>query len=145
MPCFLFLLFFERAAKLDLVLVLVPGRAEAEGRIQTEGGGIFPVAGQQNAPRLAKRLCPDVVEHGGEGGSTAALALLGLRDRRAYPYDRFWEIAAAEGCDAILGRDAHDAAALSDAATKAAGRAYAARFGLHLCETVELRPVKQRA
>ena len=53
--------------------------------------------------------------------------------------------AAAEGCDAILGRDAHDAAALSDAATEAAGRAYAARFGLHLCETVELRPVKQRA
>lgn len=50
----------------------------------------------------------------------------------------------AEGCDAILGRDAHDAA-LSDAATEAAGRAYAARFGLDLCETVELRPVKQRA
>ena len=145
MPCFLFLLFFERAAKHDFVLVLIPGRAEAEGFVQAERGRIFPVAGQQNAPRLAKRLCPDVVEHGGEGGFTAALALRGLRDRRAYPYDRFWEIAAAEGCDAILGRDAHDAAALSDAATEAAGRAYAARFGLHLCETVELRPVKQRA
>ena len=75
-------------------------------------------------------------------GMPLEINLLGLRDRRAYPYDRFWEIAAAEGCDAILGRDAHDAAALSDAATEAAGRAYAARFGLHLCETVELRPVK---
>ena len=75
-------------------------------------------------------------------GMPLEINLLGLRDRRAYPYDRFWEIAAAEGCDAILGRDAHDAAALSDAATEAAGRAYAARFGLRLCETVELRPVK---
>ena len=77
-------------------------------------------------------------------GMPLEINLLGLRDRRAYPYDRFWEIAAAEGCGAILGRDAHDAAALSDAATEAAGRAYAARFGLHLCETVELRPVKQK-
>ena len=141
----MFLLFFERAAELDLVLVFVPGRAEAEGTVQAECSGILPVAGQQDAIRLAERFGSDVVEHGGEGGFTVALALLGLRDRRAYPYDRFWEIAAAEGCDAILGRDAHDDAALSDAATEAAGRAYAARFGLHLCETVELRPVKQRA
>ena len=58
--------------------------------------------------------------------------------------DRVKASAAAEGYDAILGRDAHDDAALSDAATEAAGRAYAARFRLHLCETVELRPVKQR-
>ena len=145
MPCFLFLLFFERAAEFNLVLVPVPGRAEAEGFVQAERGRIFPVAGQQDAPRLAERFGSDVVEHGGKGGFAVSLALRGLRDRRAYPYDRFWEIAAAEGCDAILGRDAHDAAALSDAATTAAGRAYAARFGLHLCETVELRPVKQRA
>lgn len=75
-------------------------------------------------------------------GMPLEINLLGLRARRAYPYDRFWEIAASLGCDAILGRDAHDAAALADADTEAAGRAFAARHGVRLLETVELRPVK---
>ena len=35
------------------------------------------------------------------------LNLLGLRKDRSYPDKRFWEIAAEEGCKAILGSDAH--------------------------------------
>ena len=78
MPCFLLCL--ECIAEFDFVFVPVPGRAEAEGRIQAEGGGIFPVAGQQNAIRLTKRHCPDVVEHGGKGGLAVSLSLLGAVD-----------------------------------------------------------------
>lgn len=81
--------------------------------------------------RAAKRL-----------GIPLEINLLGLCTHRAYPYDRFWEIAATLGCDAILGRDAHEATALKDTDGETAGRAFAARFGLHLLETVELRPVK---
>lgn len=68
--------------------------------------------------------------------------LLGLRQRRAYPNEKFWEIAARVGNDAILGCDAHDAAALSDASAEEKGRAYAARFGVKLLDTIELRKVK---
>lgn len=75
-------------------------------------------------------------------GIPLEINLLGLRQGRAYPYEKFWEIAARVGNDAILGCDAHDAAALSDAAAAESGRAYAARFGVKLLDRVELRKVK---
>ena len=39
--------------------------------------------------------------------------LLGIRDGRNYPKERFWAIAGEEGCDVIFGADAHTPESLS--------------------------------
>lgn len=48
-----------------------------------------------------------------------------------YPYFRFWEAAAREGCDAILGVDAHDPARLTTPDYEAADR-YLRSLGLNV-------------
>lgn len=58
------------------------------------------------------------------------LNLLGLAAGRNYPDRRFWAIAAEEGNRAVLGCDAHKAAALNAPETEAAGRQFLADFGI---------------
>ncbi|MCI8387593.1 MAG: histidinol-phosphatase [Clostridiales bacterium] len=67
--------------------------------------------------------------------------LLGLGEDRAYPRERFWQIAAEVGNDVILGCDAHEpnAVARPDVLEKAAK--YAARFGITPIESVKLRKI----
>ena len=67
--------------------------------------------------------------------------LLGLRSKRNYPDWRFWEIAAEEGCTAILGRDAHDPEALLDEKTERKAREMISALGLHLVDKVPLRKI----
>ena len=67
--------------------------------------------------------------------------LLGLRSKRNYPDWRFWEIAAEEGCTAILGRDAHDPDALLDEKTERKAREMISALGLHLVDKVPLRKI----
>ncbi len=43
--------------------------------------------------------------------------LLGIRDHRWYPCDRFWRIAGEEGASVVTGCDAHDPAAACDTAS----------------------------
>ena len=45
-------------------------------------------------------------------GIPLEINLLGIRDGKHYPRPIFWEMAAEEGCDVILGRDAHEPDAL---------------------------------
>lgn len=56
--------------------------------------------------------------------------LLGIRDKRWYPTDRFWRIAGEEGNAVVLGCDAHDPAAAYDAASLPAARRLIAAYGL---------------
>ena len=56
--------------------------------------------------------------------------MLGLRENRNYPCDRFWQIAAAENCRVILGCDAHRPIDVADPEQLQEAMAYAARFGL---------------
>lgn len=65
--------------------------------------------------------------------------LLGLREHRAYPNPVFWQVAGAQGCRVVLGADAHQPAALLDAATETAARAMAAACGIQLQDTLPLR------
>ena len=44
--------------------------------------------------------------------------MLGLSDHRHYPSERFFSIAAAEGCDTVIGCDAHNPQSLSDTAAQ---------------------------
>ncbi|MBO6010772.1 MAG: histidinol-phosphatase [Oscillospiraceae bacterium] len=74
-------------------------------------------------------------------GTPLEIHLLGLREGRNYPDERFWRIAGEEGNAAVLGCDAHQPPRVSDPATEKRARELAARFGLPLLETVELRGI----
>ena len=65
--------------------------------------------------------------------------LHGIRTKRNYPNPLFWEMAAEEGCDVILGQDAHQPEALLDTALEDRAMALLERYGLHLLKTAELK------
>lgn len=67
--------------------------------------------------------------------------LLGLATNRHYPNLRFWELAAEEGCDCILGRDAHDPVAFRDQETEDKTREILHSLGIHILDTVPLRQI----
>lgn len=67
--------------------------------------------------------------------------LLGIRGGRNYPNQLFWEVVAEEGCDVVLGRDAHDPSALLDSASEAAAMEIVNRYGLNLLQKVTLRKI----
>ena len=64
--------------------------------------------------------------------------LLGLARQRHYPCHRFWEIAAEEGCQVVLGVDAHRPEALLDTATERNARRLAMELGLEVLEIPSL-------
>lgn len=83
----------------------------------------------------ARRICREA-----KGcGLPLEINLLGIRDRKHYPRPIFWEAAAEEGCDVILGRDAHEPEALLQKEPELAALELVQAYGLHLLETVELR------
>ncbi len=63
--------------------------------------------------------------------------LLGLRDSRHYPCDKFFRIAQRVGNKAIIGCDAHFPHALSDEAPIEKCRRFAENYGLELVEKLE--------
>ena len=67
--------------------------------------------------------------------------LLGIANGRHYPNPLFWELAAEEGCDVILGRDAHSPDALLDIAAEKRGLEIVGSLGLKLIEKVSLRDI----
>ena len=67
--------------------------------------------------------------------------LLGLAGGRHYPTGEFWELAAEEGCDVILGRDAHSPEALLDDRTEQRALEILAELGITPLETVTLRKI----
>ena len=56
----------------------------------------------------------DICREANSCGVPLEYNLLGLSEGKHYPNIRFWEVAAEEGCDVILGRDAHRPDALLD-------------------------------
>ena len=64
---------------------------------------------------------------------------IGLRDGRQYPNPLFWEVAAEEGCQSILGVDAHSPEQLLDTETERKANALLAQLGMQVVETVELK------
>ena len=68
--------------------------------------------------------------------------LLGLREGRHYPNRYFWEVAAEEGCQVILGCDAHSPKALNDPNAERKGLALAKEFGMTVLEKAELRSIR---
>ena len=67
--------------------------------------------------------------------------LLGMTKGRNYPDIRFWELAAEEGCDGVLGWDAHMPQAMEDRKTLNRAMEMLGKLELTLLETVPLRKI----
>lgn len=85
--------------------------------------------------RQMRRICAEAKQC----GIPLEINLLGMLEGKHYPNDRFWEVAAEENCDVILGRDAHRPRQLLEEQFEQRGLAMVSRFGLNLLETVPLR------
>ena len=68
--------------------------------------------------------------------------MLGLFDHRHYPSERFFSIAAAEGCDTVIGCDAHNPQSLSDTSAQNAALEFARSFGLTPLKEISLKKIK---
>lgn len=67
--------------------------------------------------------------------------LLGLRQGRHYPNEKFWTVAAEENCAVILGSDAHTPKDVWDPATEERAMELVRRFELMLTQKLILRPI----
>lgn len=85
-----------------------------------------------------RRLCREAKSC----GIPLEINLLGIRSGRNYPDIRFWETAAEENCIAILGCDSHDVQAACDPKSERIALDMAARLGLEVLETVNLRSIR---
>lgn len=75
-------------------------------------------------------------------GMALELNMLGKWNGRHYPNPVFWELAAEEGCDVILGCDAHAPDHLRKTQTEEALLEMIRQYGLHLLDSIPLRPIK---
>ena len=87
--------------------------------------------------REMRRLCRAAAER----AMPLEINLLGIREGRNYPDERFWRLAAEEGCTALLGCDAHRPEDLGDAGSERKALEMAERLGLRLLESVELKNI----
>ena len=82
-----------------------------------------------------RRLCQEAKSC----GLPLEMNLLGLWSGRNYPDMRFWALAAEEGCQAVLGWDAHAPEHLCHTDAENTMRKAARRMGLEILDTVTLR------
>ena len=83
----------------------------------------------------ARRICREAKSC----GMPLEINLLGIRDGRHYPNPFFWEMAAEEGCNVILGRDAHEPEQLLMEQFEQRGLDMVRRYNLNLLHTVPVR------
>ena len=84
-----------------------------------------------------RRLCQEAKSC----GLPLEMNLLGLWSGRNYPDMRFWAMAAEEGCQAILGWDAHAPEQLAKTDSERVLRRAAKSMGLELLDTVPFRSI----
>ena len=87
--------------------------------------------------KYMRRLCQEAKSC----GLPLEMNLLGYWSERNYPDIRFWSLAAEEGCQAVIGWDAHAPEQLCRPDAERTMRNAAKRFGLDLLETVEFRKI----
>ncbi len=93
--------------------------------------------GDDEYRRQMRRLCRAAKD----GGVPLEINLLGIREGRSYPEERFWRIAAEEGNAVVIGCDAHRPEHLLDRESEEKALALAERLGLRLTERVRLREI----
>ena len=75
-------------------------------------------------------------------GLPLEINLLGVRDRRAYPHNRFFELCGKMNATVCIGCDAHSADVVSDDESYRKALEMCERYGLILAENPVLRPVR---
>ena len=75
-------------------------------------------------------------------GMPLEINLLGMMEGRNYPDERFWEQAAVEGCQVILGRDAHAPKHILDLKTEERCMDLVRKYHLDLLTTVPLQSIR---
>ena len=83
----------------------------------------------------------DICREANSCGVPLEYNLLGQGGGRHYPTAKFWELAAEEGCDVILGCDAHAPDHLRKVGTEAELKDMIGRLGLNLLDTVPLKRI----
>ena len=81
-----------------------------------------------------RQLC----RHARDLGIPLEINLLGLRTNRHYPRPYFWQIAGEEGCQVILGCDAHEPASFLDEAAPKAAIELVKQYDLNLIQSASL-------
>ena len=84
-----------------------------------------------------RRLCQGAKR----AGVPLEINLLGIREGRNYPNERFWKIAAEIGNEVILGSDAHEPRHLLGGKDEETALELIGRLGLKRIETVKLRKI----
>ena len=84
-----------------------------------------------------RRLCQEAKSC----GMPLEMNMLGLWSGRNYPDPRFWALAAEEGCQVIIGWDAHAPDQLCKTEAEQTLRMSAKQLGLELLETVDFRKI----
>ena len=92
--------------------------------------------------KVYRRFMHQVCAEAKSCGIPLEINLLGISGRRNYPNGLFWEIAGEEGCNAVLGCDAHAPKALTDLQPEQKALELAVRHGIRVLETVPLRPIR---
>ena len=95
----------------------------------------------QGSTRLYRQHMMDICREAKSCGIPLEFNLLGLAGGRHYPTPVFWELAAEEGCDVILGRDAHSPESLLDRKTEELALEILDDLGIIPLERVELRSI----
>lgn len=93
----------------------------------------------QGSGKLFRHYMRDICVEAKSCGVPLEYNLLGLAGGRHYPNPIFWEIVAEEGCEVILGRDAHRPEELLDQKTEIKALEALSRLGITPVETVQLR------
>ena len=99
---------------------------------------LFRFTGEEEVyTRHMRRLC----RAARETDTPLEINLLGLREKRHYPDERFWRIAAGEGNTVVLGCDAHQPQWVTDPKSEEAARSMAERLGLKLIPQAPIRDI----
>ena len=74
-------------------------------------------------------------------GMPLEINLLGIREGRLYPNRYFWEVAAEEGCQVVLGCDAHTPQSMNAPEAEREALRLARELGMTVLDTVPLRAI----
>ena len=80
-----------------------------------------------------------------ETGTPLEINFLGLRDKRNYPDERFWQIAGEEQAPVTFGFDAHDVKSAYDSASLKKAEAMVIKYGLNYIGMPEIKMLQKNA
>lgn len=89
----------------------------------------------RGSDRIYRQHMRDICREAKSCGVPLEFNLLGLYYGKHYPNPLFWELVAQEGCDVILGRDAHEPEALLNKKTE--------QRALEILERLNIKPIER--